>query len=211
MTTSFSPKKTVRRYILTTPETSLRKTFFSWIKQKIRKKLNETINFKRFVVNVAKHQDHSKKIAELNIFQVERALKSTIGKRNYKITRCRSGILLNEVDQKQLYEKLLKIKKLDDIPVLIEDQKFLNTSKGVFHCDGIKGLSNEEIQDELREQQVTEVYRIQKRHGEGHISTDTFIVTFGNPVLPKELKIGYINVQVNEYIPNPRRCFKCQR
>ena len=72
-------------------------------------------------------------------------------------------------------------------------------------------MTNEDICNELQNQNVTEVYRIQKREGDNKVPTDTFIVTFETSNLPKEVKIGYYNVKVELYIPNPRRCFNCQK
>jgi len=37
------------------------------------------------------------------------------------------------------------------------------------------------------------------------------ILTFDTTILPKEIKVGYLNVPVEIYVPNPMRCFKCQR
>jgi len=40
---------------------------------------------------------------------------------------------------------------------------------------------------------------------------NTFIITFKTPAVPKYLNIGYIRVPVSVYIPNPLRCFNCQK
>ncbi|GBN37282.1 hypothetical protein AVEN_160353-1, partial [Araneus ventricosus] len=37
------------------------------------------------------------------------------------------------------------------------------------------------------------------------------ILTFDSPVLPKSVKIAYINCPVKPYVPEPIRCFKCQK
>jgi len=49
-----------------------------------------------------------------------------------------------------------------------------------------------------------------KRDGNRY-NTGTIILTFGLPVLPSSVKCGFLNVKVDTYIPNPLRCFKCQR
>ena len=56
-------------------------------------------------------------------------------------------------------------KKLDDIPVVIEEHTTLNTSKGVVYCDNkaVKDMTNEEIKKEMESQDVIEVYRIMRR------------------------------------------------
>ncbi|GFX57059.1 putative RNA-directed DNA polymerase from transposon X-element [Trichonephila clavipes] len=41
--------------------------------------------------------------------------------------------------------------------------------------------------------------------------TKNLILTFNSPKLPSNIKAGYLNCKVRPYIPNPLRCFKCQR
>ncbi|GFT17219.1 uncharacterized protein TNCV_4739241 [Trichonephila clavipes] len=37
------------------------------------------------------------------------------------------------------------------------------------------------------------------------------ILIFNNPNLPATVKAGYLNCKIRPYVPNPLRCFKCQR
>lgn len=43
------------------------------------------------------------------------------------------------------------------------------------------------------------------------IVTNAMILTFDRPKLPTGIKVGYLKVKVEPYIPNPLRCFKCQK
>ncbi|GFV24356.1 uncharacterized protein TNCV_198981 [Trichonephila clavipes] len=43
------------------------------------------------------------------------------------------------------------------------------------------------------------------------IPTKHLILTFNNPKLPTTIKAGYLNCKIRPYIPNPLRCFQCQR
>ena len=170
---------------------------------------NSNIMFKKFLT--VRHQDPEIRMADINPFEVDRKIKSLLGKNHScKITKLRSGLLLIEVDRKQHYEKLIAQKKLVDIPVVIGEHRQMNSSKGVIYCDSgaIKSMTNEELKLEMEGQGVTEVYRIVKRDG---IATNLYILTFSNSTLPKEVKIGYMKADVRLHIPNPRRCFKCQR
>lgn len=68
-----------------------------------------------------------------------------------------------------------------------------------------------EIQAELQSQGVTDVKHIyQTRNGEKK-KTATLILTFGTPNLPISIKAGYLSLKVEKHIPNPLRCFKCQK
>ena len=40
--------------------------------------------------------------------------------------------------------------------------------------------------------------------------TNTFVFTFNTSVLPKQLKVAFLHVSVDPYIPNPLRCYACQ-
>ena len=43
-----------------------------------------------------------------------------------------------------------------------------------------------------------------------NIETNTYILTFYQPHIPKEVKIGYCAERVEQYVTAPLRCFKCQ-
>ena len=40
--------------------------------------------------------------------------------------------------------------------------------------------------------------------------TNTFVFTFNTSILPKQLKVAFLRVSVDPYIPNPLRCYACQ-
>lgn len=58
---------------------------------------------------------------------------------------------------------------------------------------------------------MTGVRRITTRKDGKIIETKHLILTFSTPTLPKSLKAGYLNCSIRPYIPNPLRCFQCQR
>ena len=43
------------------------------------------------------------------------------------------------------------------------------------------------------------------------IDTNTYIMTFNTPKIPKEIRIEYQKINVEPHIPNLLRCYKCQR
>ncbi|GBO08446.1 hypothetical protein AVEN_220338-1 [Araneus ventricosus] len=87
----------------------------------------------------------------------------------------------------------------------------LNTSKGVITCGSLLNFTNEEITQELTGQGVKDVRRINIRRDGELLPTKHFILTFNTPRLPEYIKAGYVLCSVRPYIPNPLRCFKCQR
>ena len=46
---------------------------------------------------------------------------------------------------------------------------------------------------------------------EGVIPTNTLFLTFSSPELPKEITVGYLKVKVALFVPNPMRCFNCNK
>ena len=53
--------------------------------------------------------------------------------------------------------------------------------------------------------------RITVRRNNELVPTNTLILTFSTPTLPDSVKAGYLRIPVVPYIPNPLRCFKCQK
>ena len=68
-----------------------------------------------------------------------------------------------------------------------------------------------EIASSLGKQGVTNIKIISIKKGEQRIQTNTDILTFNKPQTPKEMKIGYCLERVEQYVPAPLRCFKCQK
>ena len=106
---------------------------------------------------------------------------------------------------------LLKSHKLVDRPMKVSIHPTLNSSRGVIRCRELAGMSETDIRDELSEQGVTLVKRIRRKEECQEKDTNTLFLTFCNANLPKDIRIGYLKVKVDLFIPNPPRCFKCQK
>ena len=156
------------------------------------------------------HQDSAKRIRNENAFMINQAIRDIVGKKYCKVNPNGANLLI-EVDQKETHDKLLTVTKLKKVPVNIKPHSYLNQCKGTVYCDNISDMSNEEIQEQLKDQDVAEVYRTKRRDGDNYLPTSLFIITFNKTTLPNEVRIGYMNCRVRLYIPNPRICFKCQK
>ena len=66
-----------------------------------------------------------------------------------------------------------------------------------------------DIAEELKSQQVSNVKRIQSTRDGKRLPTNSLILTFSTPILPSSIRVGYLNVRVAVYIPNPMQCYKC--
>ena len=87
----------------------------------------------------------------------------------------------------------------------------LNTSKVVIRSRELALDTEEEIASALGKQGVTNIRKIPIRKVEERIQTNTYILTLNHPRTPKEVKIGYFLERIEQYIPAPLRCFKCQK
>ena len=86
----------------------------------------------------------------------------------------------------------------------------LNTCSGVVRFPNLNVVNEEEILEEMKEQGVIHVRRIKVRRDDALKDTNTFMFTFNTSVLPKQLKVAFLRVSVDPYIPNPLRCYACQ-
>ncbi|GFW24908.1 putative RNA-directed DNA polymerase from transposon X-element [Trichonephila clavipes] len=89
--------------------------------------------------------------------------------------------------------------------------KSLNSCRGVISEPDLLSSSEAEILEGLSDQGVTQVRRISVKKDSSLFPTKNLILTINSPKLPSNIKAGYLNCKVRPYIPNPLRCFKCQR
>ena len=86
----------------------------------------------------------------------------------------------------------------------------LNTSKGIIRCPAVTRVTSDDIKEGMVEQGVTDVRRITVRRDGIMKLNNTYVLTFNSPNLPTVVKIGFMQVKVDVYIPNPLRCYNCQ-
>ena len=87
--------------------------------------------------------------------------------------------------------------------------KSLNSSKGVIRNWELARTDPEEIKENVP--MITDVQRIVVNRNNTEIKTNTLILNFNTPKIPDSLKICCLNIPVSQYVPNPIRCYKCQR
>ena len=72
-------------------------------------------------------------------------------------------------------------------------------------------MSEVEIKKELQEQGIFEVLRVTVNRNTEKAPTNTLSLTFNTLKMPKEIAVGYLNMKVALFIPNPVHCFNCNR
>jgi hypothetical protein len=72
-------------------------------------------------------------------------------------------------------------------------------------------MEEAEITNELKPQGVLLTKRMKVKKNGNLIPTNTYILDFDTPNPPEKIKIGYYCLKVETYIPNPLRCYNCQK
>ncbi|XP_064467791.1 uncharacterized protein LOC135378634 [Ornithodoros turicata] len=143
-------------------------------------------------------------------FVVAKTLETTIGTR-YNAKKLSTGDLQVQIETKEQSLALISLRTTDGIAVTTSPQRTLNTIKGVISEDQLLSCTEQELEEGLKEQGVISAKRISmKRDGE-MIPTTHIVLCFQLHSLPTTIKAGYVSCHVRAYIPNPRRCYKCQR
>lgn len=143
-------------------------------------------------------------------FALGKALSCQIGTLK-TVKRLQRGGLLVETDSHIYSKSLLNLTCLAGVPVKVSPHRSLNVSKGVIRNRDVAQCSQPEIVSELKSQGVTDAFVITVPDGDGRRRTNTVILTFSTPHPPKHINAGYLRLPVQLYIPNPLRCFNCQK
>ncbi|GFV10232.1 uncharacterized protein TNCV_3661841 [Trichonephila clavipes] len=143
-------------------------------------------------------------------FLIEKAITSSIGPVK-TIRKMRSGDLFLEVASAKQSSALRTLRKMAHLDVTIVPHNTLNYSRGVISAADLLNVSTEEIKENMVDQKVCEVRRITIRRDGQVLNTKHLILTFSTPELPQSVKAAYLHCPVRPYIPNPLRCFQCQR
>jgi len=160
---------------------------------------------------VVQSVDDDRPLSKLSPFAIDKATKCAVGTVK-TIRRLRKGDLLIEITSAAQSRALNKLDNLAGCPVTASPHRTLNSCKGVIRCRPLVDCDKDEILEELQSQGVTDIYNIlTKDDSGGRRNTNTFIITFKATSVPKHIKIGYLRVPVEIYIPNPLRCFNCQK
>ncbi|GFT91495.1 RNA-directed DNA polymerase from mobile element jockey [Trichonephila clavipes] len=149
-------------------------------------------------------------MTKISPFAVQKALIG-IGGEPKSVKRLRSGDLLVETNSALQTKSFLLAKSFLNSPVAISPHKSLDSCRGIISETDLLGTPDGEILEGFSSQGVIQVRRISLKKESTRIPTKHLILTFNSPILPTNIKAGYLNCRIRPYIPNPLRCFKCQR
>lgn len=218
----------LREYDNEFPHFSQPKKRFRETNNKIDKTLNHMVDIEnnnqydgpRYILmtrfEIEKQQNETKLVESsfLNTspIQIQKSIDAKLSKLE-NVKKLRNGKLLLLTKNRKQANLALNTTKIGNWTIKCEDHKQLNTTKGVIYCKDMLEETEEEICDYLKKDNVIEVRRIKRKQLGTDVITNTplLILTFDTPNQVKEIKLGYQVTEVREYIPNPRRCMKCQK
>ena len=126
-------------------------------------------------------------ITRLSPFIIEKVIYGIAGQVK-GVKKLRNETLLVEVFRKKQAENLLKITEFFSQKVRVYAHTTLNSSRGIIRDPMLKGCSDQEVLEGLKEKGVTGVRRITITKNGKKIDTNTFVLTFNTPMVPKDLK-----------------------
>ena len=154
--------------------------------------------------------DEERPLVKLSPFAVHKGIQGIAGTVK-EVKRLRSGDILVTCLKKAQADNLLRATTLANVGIKASPHRSLNSSKGVIRARELRYTDEDEIKQELRPQGVVNVRRMEFKKEGQVVKTDTYILTFNRPEPPRNLIVGYLNIKVDLFIPNPLRCFKCQK
>ena len=128
-----------------------------------------------------------------------------------RVIRLGNGNLIVGLQREGQVSNLMGITSFGNSPCKVSPHTSMNSKKGVIRCSAYKGIAEEEIVEDLSSEGVTNAKKTYYQRDGQKRETATIILTFDCPELPKEIKAGYLIIKVEPYIPNPLRCFGCNR
>ena len=137
-----------------------------------------------------------------NPFAINTTIKSMVGTVK-SVKRLRSGDVLVEVASSHQAVLIEKLTEILDSPVTVQPHRTLNFSKSIIHCPEIKDVSKEEIVEQMRDQGVCEARKFGNK--------GTVCLTFASSSPPNYVNIGYLRCKCSTFVPNPLRCYQCQK
>ncbi|GFY33286.1 uncharacterized protein TNCV_1241361 [Trichonephila clavipes] len=168
--------------------------------------IDDIAKHSRFLIFSLPSDEMSKK----SPFAIQKAL-TGIGGDPKSVRKLRSGDLLTETASAVQSKSFLMAKTFLDSTLTVTPHKSLNSTRGVISESDLLCVLETEILEGLSDHGVTQVRRITIKKDSTHLPTKHIILTFNSPKFPATIKAGYLNSKIRPYIPNPLRCFQCQR
>ena len=166
-------------------------------------------NWPRYLV--LSSTDPNRLLTHLSPFAIEQGIKGIAGTPKF-FRKLISGDLLVKITTKSHCQNLTNCAALVNIPIRVFPHRTLNFSRGVIRCKSLNVCSEQELLAGLSAQGVFKARCCMRKNAAGQMErTGTYFLDFNSPDLPSDIKICFENITILPYVPNPLRCYKCQR
>ena len=166
-------------------------------------------NWARYWVVEDKDEKQKPSLYDVNAFIIRKVVDDIAGE-GVAVERLASGSLVLCCTTPIQAYRLQSVTTFYKVPVKCSVHRSKNTSKGIIRTWEATRMSNEYIQAALAEQGVIAAKKFRRKVDGEFKDTNTVLLTFDTPQPPTHIKFGYVRVKVDQFIPNPLRCFKCQ-
>ena len=167
-------------------------------------------NFPKFIV--LSSIDIEKPLTKISPFAINKTIQSVAGEVK-KVSKMKNGNLLVECCRPKQSQNLLSLTSILDYQITASPHRSLNFSQGIIRDrdHDLSKMSEQEICEELKPQNITKVKRFTKKSEGKILHLNTYLLTFAQTSVPSHIYIGPYRIKVDTYVPNPTRCFKCQK
>ena len=160
--------------------------------------------------------DDSTQSTPLNPFQLHRAV-CRLGKAS-RVTLREDGKVEVEMETTEGAQKLLSSDALfydpkrgtGTVSIQVSAHPTKGFAMGVITAPDLKGVEEDEILEEMRDQGIQKVRRLQRREGDGMVPSDSIVLSFSGEKLPGCVRVAWRSARVRPFVPYPIRCYRCQ-
>ena len=156
--------------------------------------------------------DYSVSFRKVNVFWPQKQVAAICGPlSSVDIEAPPNGTLIIKTYARKDTKALLKTTTFCGKSVKISLHQSRNTTKGTIFAPELRHMSEEDILADLRGDGVQHIRRLTTFRDGQQRDTSLLVLTFDSTSLPEKLTIGWLRKDVRVFIPNPLRCYKCQR
>ena len=160
---------------------------------------------------VVKATDSDFSFRKINVFWPQKQIAAICGQHGQDIEAPANGTLVIKTHNRRDTKALLKTTMFCGQKVTVSLHQSRNSSKGTIFAPELRHMSEAEILSELRGEGVSHIRRLTTFRDGQRRDTSLLVLTFDTTTLPEKIAIGWLKKDVRVFIPNPLRCFKCQR
>ena len=160
---------------------------------------------------VVKACDDNVSFRKMNVFWPKKQIHAICGPVDVEIEAPANGTLIIKTNGRKYTKALLNTTTFCGKQVTVSLHNARNTCKGTIFAPELRHMTEEEILSDLRGDGVTHIRRITSFRDGQRRDTSLLVLTFDSTTLPEKLVIGWLRKDVRVFVPNPLRCYNCQR